>query len=78
MNKPLAFAIGLDDVLNRYWELANLTAENTKGSITGQLKALDSLCEQLALKSGDKNLTPRLPAQGFYQSQWMTDPRREN
>ena len=43
-----------DQILNRYWELANLDSEQTKGNITGQLKALDSLCEELALTQGGK------------------------
>ena len=42
--------ITLDQVLSKYWELANLRPEETKGSITGQLKALDSLCEELAFR----------------------------
>jgi hypothetical protein len=65
--------ISLDQVLSKYWELANLDPQETKGSITGQLKALDSLCEELALKSGDK--TPRrVPtAQPFYRAAWMRD-----
>ena len=55
-------------ILNRYWELANLNAEETKGNITGQLKALDSLCEQLAAPE-----KPAKPAnvQEIYRSAWM-------
>ena len=44
-NKCLKF--NRNQILNMYWELANLNPEQTKGNITGQLKALDSLCEQL-------------------------------
>jgi hypothetical protein len=69
--------ISLDQVLNKYWELANLEPEKTKGSITGQLKALDSLCEELALKSGDKTPRRALAAQNFYRSAWMKGPGSE-
>jgi hypothetical protein len=57
-----------DQVLNRYWELAKLNSEVTKGNITGQLKALDALREGLAEKP--KNATKRMPSQGFYRSEW--------
>jgi hypothetical protein len=58
-----------DEILQRYWHFANLEAEETKGNILGQLKALDTLLEQ----------TPRpapiddkpLPAPNIYQSAWM-------
>jgi hypothetical protein len=32
--------VGRDQILDRLWELANLSPEATKGSITGQMKAL--------------------------------------
>jgi hypothetical protein len=82
MNKPtvLIEKIDRDQVLSRYWELANLDPETTKGSIAGQLKALDSLCEELRLTSADQNKkTVRvLPAQEIYRSAWMADPRPTN
>jgi hypothetical protein len=56
-------------VLNRYWELANLDAEVTKGNITGQLKALDSLCEELA-RTSTANTKGPAQAQDFYRSEW--------
>jgi hypothetical protein len=59
-----------NQILNRYWELANLDIEETKGNITGQLKALDSLCEQLAIT--EKPGTPA-PTQEIYRSAWMTE-----
>jgi hypothetical protein len=59
-----------NQILNRYWELANLDVEETKGNITGQLKALDSLCEQLAIveKPGKS-----APVQEIYRSAWMVE-----
>ena len=78
MNR-LFVTITLDQVLNRYWELANLDVEATKGSITGQLKALDSLCELLALRT-EKQAPVSLRPEGVYRSAWMTTtkPGREN
>ena len=70
-NKVLRF--DRDKILNRYWELANLDSEQTKGNITGQLKALDSLCEELAqAQSGKPRTAPRpTPAPDIYRSGWM-------
>jgi hypothetical protein len=67
-NKSLRF--DRIQVLNRYWELANLDAEATKGNISGQLKALDSLCEHLT--TFEKPTKPA-PVQEIYRSAWMTN-----
>ncbi len=69
-NKGLGF--DRDQILNKYWELANLDSEKTKGNITGQLKALDSLCEQLPAALAEK------PRQGqhavsIYRARWMNE-----
>jgi hypothetical protein len=69
-NKGLHF--DRNQILNRYWELANLDTEETKGNILGQLKALDSLCEQLPAPPAEK------PRQGphavsIYRSGWMKE-----
>jgi hypothetical protein len=56
-----------DQILAKYWELANLTPEETRGNITGQLKALDALCVELRLKPIDSNR----PATEVYRSAWM-------
>jgi hypothetical protein len=67
-NKVLQF--DRDQILNRYWELANLNTIMTKGNITGQLKALDSLCEELAAQAGKSKKT--LPAPEIYRSAWRS------
>jgi hypothetical protein len=67
-NKSLEF--DRNQILNRYWELANLDSELTKGNITGQLKALDSLCEELALASTEKP-NQRLHPREIYRALWM-------
>jgi hypothetical protein len=58
-----------DQILNRYWELANLSPEDTKGNVTGQLKALDSLLEALAAKPA-----ATAKAAPFYRAAWMDLP----
>jgi hypothetical protein len=57
-------------ILNRYWELANLNPDKTKGTIQGQLKALDSLCELLSLAIVEK---PRQhpPQVEVYRASWL-------
>lgn len=63
--------IGLDQVLRKYWELANLDPEITKGSITGQLKALDSLREVLVAPASQPARSTR--PDGFYRPAWLPE-----
>jgi hypothetical protein len=60
-------------ILEKYWELANLEPEATKGSITGQLKALDSLCQELDIVPPKKNLPEDKhdSERKIYRSSWM-------
>jgi hypothetical protein len=68
--------IDRDQILAKLWELANLTPEETKGNVTGQLKALEALCEELGLKPIDTN---RPASQEIYRSAWMSPrPTRTN
>jgi hypothetical protein len=62
-----------DQILNRYWELANLNSEQTKGNITGQLKALDSLCEQLTVAEKPNTPAKRAVVHEIYRSGWMLE-----
>jgi hypothetical protein len=68
-NKGLKF--DRNQILNKYWDLADLDPEKTKGNILGQLKALDSLCEELA--AGDKPRSPakQTPEPDIYRAGWM-------
>jgi hypothetical protein len=69
LHKSLKF--DRNQILNKYWDLADLDPEKTKGNILGQLKALDSLCEQLAV--GDKPRSPanQTPEPDIYRAGWM-------
>ena len=69
--------IDRDQILAKYWELANLTPAETKGSISGQLHALDSLCEELRLTPNKDSAKPRSTHE-IYRSAWMADRPRAN
>jgi hypothetical protein len=62
-----------NQILNKYWDLADLDPEKTKGNILGQLKALDSLCEELA--QGDKPRSPekQIDEPDIYRASWMPE-----
>jgi len=70
-NKYLKF--DRNQILNRYWELANLEPEKTKGNISGQLEALEALCELLgpALAEKPRAAAKPLPEVEIYRSGWM-------
>lgn len=68
-NKELEF--DRNQILNRYWELANLDIDQTKGNITGQIKALDSLCEQLAQPGKSKPTPNKTIPYEIYRASWM-------
>ena len=65
--------IDRNQILTRYWHLANLEPEKTKGNISGQLEALDALCELLgpALAEKPKAAAKPLPEVEIYRSGWM-------
>ena len=61
-----------DQVLNRYWELASLGPDTTKGNIMGQLKALDALREEQT-SALTRIPTKPLRLNGVYRSAWMAE-----
>jgi hypothetical protein len=62
-----------DQILRRYWDLANLDPKDTKENINGQLEALDRLCQELereeVIKPAIPKPRPRAPQ--VYKSSWM-------
>lgn len=70
-----ACPVSREQILGKYWELANLDPDTTKGTITGQLKALDSLCQELALEqAADDPNRPAQLSQQIYRSAWLLEP----
>ena len=57
--------IDYEKILARFWELANLGTDITKGSITGQLKALELLCEEL------RRVPQETAKPSIYSSAWL-------
>ena len=61
-----------DRILNRCWEIANLTPEQTKGNLSSQLKALELILQVLeALEAKPAAIHKVAP---FYRAAWMDLP----
>ncbi len=64
-------------VLNRLWELANLSSEMTRNSITGQVKAIamivamQNLIPSRLTVSAEKKSAPAPVTAQIYQSEWL-------
>jgi hypothetical protein len=61
-----------DQVLDRYWELARLGPDETKGNILGQLKALDALREEQT-SALTRIPTTQLRPNGIYRAAWRAE-----
>ena len=59
-------------IVERYWQLARLGAEDTKGNIMGQIKALEAISE-LTLKPAEPARAGRTAAPQIYRAAWRTD-----
>jgi hypothetical protein len=80
-----------EQVLDRLWELANLPPDMTRGSITGQVKAISMIIamenfipDRRALASENKSAPAPAPAK-IYKSEWLrrqqeatTDPQPDS
>jgi hypothetical protein len=66
-----------EKVLNRLWEIANLSSEMTRGSITGQVKALsmivaiEGLIPDRRAVSAEKNSVPAPSHPGIDAAAWL-------
>jgi hypothetical protein len=73
------FHPGREQVLDRLWELANLGPEITRGSITGQVKAMsmivaiEGLIPDRRAASADKNPASPTPKLNIYVSKWRRE-----
>ena len=67
-----------EQVLDRLWEIANLSPETTRGSVTGQVKALSIIVAIEGLipdrRAATKESAPPLPAVNIYRAPWL--PKR--
>jgi hypothetical protein len=75
--------LGRDQILARLWELANLSAEATRGSIGGQIKALSMIVAIEGLIPGRRlappqtqSATPPVKAQ-MYVSEWRRQQQNQ-
>jgi hypothetical protein len=69
-------------VLDRLWEIANLSPEMTRGSVTGQVKALTIIVamenfipDRRALSSANKSAPASVNAHIYQQSAWLRKQR---
>jgi hypothetical protein len=75
--------LGRDQVLTRLWQLANLSHEVTRGSITGQIKALTMIVAIEGLipdrRSSPPEAQPTAPPVNaeIYKSEWLRKPQHE-
>ena len=65
-----------EQVLNRLWELANLSSDMTRGSITGQVKAVSMIVAILNLIPGrhaisSENKSPAAPTPQGHTAAWL-------
>jgi hypothetical protein len=73
-----------EQVLDRLWEIAKLSPEITRGSITGQVKAIsmiiaiEGLIPDRRAASAQNKPTPSPVTGQIYQSEWLRKQRGEN
>jgi hypothetical protein len=69
--------VGREQVLDRLWELASLGPEITRGSITGQVKAMSMIVAIEGLipdrRAAEKNPAPPPTTASIYQSKWLRE-----
>jgi hypothetical protein len=77
MEEQSRFNLSRGQILDRLWELANLSPEMTRGSITGQVKALSMIIaieglipDRRAAAAQNKPAPPPVTAQ-IYQAEWL-------
>ena len=75
--------VGRDQILDRLWELANLSSEATRGSITGQMKALAMIAAIEGLipsrNMNDRRSSPSSPqpAPPPVEPEWLQERQHE-
>src|SRR5271156_6498304 len=78
------FHLGRERVLDRLWELASLGPEITRGSITGQVKAMsmivaiEGLIPDRRAGSAEKNPAPPPTKWQIYESEWLREQQEKS
>jgi hypothetical protein len=77
------FSVSREQVLDRLWELATLSSELTRGSITGQVKAISMIVAIEGMipdrRAGSAEKSPAPPPKfSFYESEWMREQKAQN
>ena len=75
---------GREQVLARLWEIANLSPEATRSSITGQVKALAMIVaiegmipDRPTASAKKESAAPPLPRPDIYVSKWLRESQQE-
>jgi hypothetical protein len=74
VEKPCPQSVGSERVLARLWELANLSHEMTRNSISGQIKALSMIVAIEGLipdRAAQKQPAPTAPEANIYKAPWL-------
>ncbi len=77
------FHVGREQVLDRLWELAILGPEITRGSITGQIKAIsiivaiEGMIPDRRAGSAQKQPAPPPPKPQIYESEWLREQKEK-
>jgi hypothetical protein len=72
-----------EQVLDRLWEIAKMAPETTRGSITGQVKALsmivaiEGLVPDRRAGSAEKKSAPPLPPAEIYPAAWLREQQKK-
>jgi hypothetical protein len=75
--------LGRDQILERLWQLANLSHELTRGNIAGQIKALTMIVAIEGLipdrRSSPPETQPKAPPVNaeIYESEWLRKPQHQ-
>jgi hypothetical protein len=73
--------IGREQVLTRLWEIANMSPEMTRNSVTGQVKALSMIVSIEGLipdrRAGSSEKKSPLPRPNTYRASWLPERQGE-
>jgi hypothetical protein len=82
--EPRPFTPDRGQILARLWEIANLSPESTRGSVSGQVKALSLIVaieglvpDRRALSAQNKSAPPPIKAE-IYKAAWLRTQPEEN